>query len=188
MDIYIDTEFFENGPCKPIELISIGMVSVDGREFYAERSTFDWQAVPHDHWIQGNVRPNLLYQKEVKNKISWLVIHMNPLKTHVLGGYPEIASAIRGWLSQFQDVQFYGYFSSYDWVVFCQIFGRMVDLPEGMPKYCMDLKQMMTERGLSEEWKRKACPDPVGEHNALVDAKWNRSLHHNIRLAEADQP
>ena len=31
----------------------------------------------------------------------------------------------------------------------------------------------MDEKGLNSNWKRKKCPDPKGEHNALVDAKWN---------------
>ncbi len=28
----------------------------------------------------------------------------------------------------------------------------------------------MVAHGLSGDWKRKVCPDPEGEHNALVDA------------------
>jgi hypothetical protein len=39
---------------------------------------------------------------------------------------------------------------------------------------------MMWERGLSTEWKRLACPDPEGAHNALVDAKWNLLLYMQI--------
>lgn len=36
---------------------------------------------------------------------------------------------------------FYGYYCDYDWVVFCWLFGRMIDLPSGFPMYCIDLKQ-----------------------------------------------
>jgi hypothetical protein len=43
--------------------------------------------------------------------------------------------------------------------------------------YCRDLKQTMDELGLDKEWKRINCPDPKGEHNALVDAKWNFELY-----------
>jgi hypothetical protein len=39
------------------------------------------------------------------------------------------------------DVQFYAYYADYDWVVFCQLFGKMIDLPNGFPRYCNDLKQ-----------------------------------------------
>jgi len=96
--------------------------------------------------------------------------------------------------------EFYAYYADYDWVVFCWIFGRMIDLPNGFPKYCRDLKQIMDEkvsflmdkqnrrlprgtvyRTLNEAiyaFKgRKDYPAQVNEHNALDDAKWNRDLH-----------
>lgn len=37
--------------------------------------------------------------------------------------------------------EFYAYYADYDWVVFCWLFGRMIDLPKGFPMYCKDLKQ-----------------------------------------------
>jgi hypothetical protein len=83
---------------------------------------------------------------------------------------------IEWWLKE-NAIEFYGYYADYDWVLFCSLFGRMIDLPQGFPMYCMDLKQMMQDRGLSKEWKQSICPDPEGEHNALVDAKWNQKLH-----------
>lgn len=52
----------------------------------------------------------------------------------------------------------------------------MIDLPKGFPMYCRDLKQMMDEGNLTKEWKQRVCPDPINEHNALVDAKWNYLL------------
>lgn len=79
-----------------------------------------------------------------------------------------------------QDPEFYAYYADYDWVVFCWIFGRMIELPKGFPQYCIDLKQMMQEYGLNEAWKEKKCPDPHGEHNALFDAKWNKLLYERI--------
>lgn len=80
----------------------------------------------------------------------------------------------------FDNPIFYGYYADYDWVVFCWIFGRMIDLPKGFPMYCRDLKQMMDEKDLSSEWKNKNCPDPKDEHSALADAKWNHKLFLNI--------
>ena len=56
----------------------------------------------------------------------------------------------------------------------------MIDLPKGFPYFCMDLKQMMVEKGLGAEWKYNNCPDPEEEHNAFVDAKWNKSLYEKL--------
>jgi len=78
------------------------------------------------------------------------------------------------------DIQIFGYFADYDWVLFCSLFGRMIDLPKGMPMFCMDLKQMMEERGLTKEWKQNNCPDPEKEHDALEDAIWNYKLYNKI--------
>jgi len=76
--------------------------------------------------------------------------------------------------------EFYGYFSSYDWVVFCWLFGRMEDLPKGFPMYCHDLKQMLDDKGLDGEWVKKNCFTVRLEHNALSDAKWNFMLYEKI--------
>lgn len=175
MKVYIDTEFFENGPDVPVRLISIGMVGEDGREFYAECSDFDWSQVPDGHWIQNNVRPHLKY---AVGKSEFAMEHLIPQKkVHLVGPRLIIRKHIVNFFEGAQDLEFYGYFADYDWVVFCQIFGRVLDLPKGFPFYCMDLKQSMKERGLSGDWKRLVCPDPIGEHNALVDARWNAALH-----------
>jgi hypothetical protein len=78
--------------------------------------------------------------------------------------------------------QFYGYFADYDWVVFCWLFGKMIDLPKGFSWYCIDLKQMLDEKGktfmpLKDLKNLKDYPKKTNEHNALADAKWNMDLH-----------
>ena len=69
----------------------------------------------------------------------------------------------------------------------------MIDLPEGFPMYCIDLKQIMDEKKkagklvfMSKEsgWddltvditKHTDYPKQENEHNALDDAIWNRKL------------
>jgi hypothetical protein len=55
MKYWIDTEFIE----RPftIDLISIGIVAEDGREFYAESSEVDWAKA--SDWTLKTVRPQL---------------------------------------------------------------------------------------------------------------------------------
>jgi hypothetical protein len=50
---------------------------------------------------------------------------------------------------QDNEPKFYAYYADYDWVVFCWIFGKMMDLPSGFPKYCNDLKQILEEKAKS---------------------------------------
>lgn len=88
--------------------------------------------------------------------------------------------------------KFYGYYSDYDWVVFCWLFGKMIDLPKGFPMYCIDLQQESDRiyNLKKEEYIEKGgknfinkisnhldYPKQINEHNALSDAKWNFELY-----------
>jgi len=165
MKYFLDTEFHEykNNGINTIELISIGIICEDGRKYYAESDDVNLSAAEANTWLKENVLANLVNNEKLSND--------------------SIAATIRGWIGTDKPI-FYGYYCDYDWVVFCWLFGRMIDLPENFPMYCIDLKQMMDERGLTKEWKQKYCPDPINEHNALADAKWNKRLYDAIGTYE----
>lgn len=150
---FYDTEF-NHGPGY-LDLISLGMVCQDGREFYAVSSEFD--PARCNDFVQTHVLPNLGDQpRETKAQIR------DRLRAFVGNTRPE----------------FWAYFGAYDHVLLCDLFGAMVDLPKGWPMLTMDLKQAMIERGLREsDMPRK----PKVAHNALVDAQWNRAAHETIR-------
>lgn len=92
--------------------------------------------------------------------------------------------------------EFYAYYADYDWVVFCWLFGKMMDLPKGFPMYCKDLKQTMDEKSLNISpglWGSFNCttfhdklnvvkshpdyPKQENEHSAIDDARWNKKLY-----------
>lgn len=161
MRYWIDTEFIEDG--KTIDLISIGMVSEDGREFYAENSEADFSKA--SDWVQDNVLHHLWSRCIDRNEANkWIrdggkggLMNrrgiVSDLMVFVVGEKPEI----------------WGYYADYDWVVFCQLFGTMMDLPKGFPMYCRDIKQLCDELGNPELPKQTK-----GEHHALADARWNK--------------
>lgn len=163
MKYFYDTEFYEDG--ERIHLISIGIVAEDGREFYAENADFDWGIVPDDHWIQENVRPHLqgIAASYFKSDIAMYVkefICNNP--------------------SDWTNNKLYGYYVAYDHVVLAQLFGRMVDMPHGMPWWSVDLKQMIEHdphrlANLSNTVKQDGT-----QHHALEDARWNKDLYEKI--------
>lgn len=151
MRYFIDTEFIESGPYKPVQLISIGIVCEDGRELYRQSSEFC--SADASQWVRDNV----LAQLDPRGEYHSL---------------KEIAHAILEFVWPDQErpnPEFWGYYADYDWVVFCQIFGTMMDLPDGFPMYCRDIKQLCDDKG------NPKLPDQAsGEHNALADAKWNK--------------
>ena len=142
MKIFFDTEFIEDG--KTIDLISIGMIKENGDTYYAESSDCDYTKA--SDWVVNNVFP-----------------HMN-LPYTWKGRY-----TIRQEILEFvgNDPEFWAYFADYDWVVLCQLFGKMIDLPKGWPMFCMDVKQYQVMRNIP------ILPIMKGNaHNALDDAIW----------------
>lgn len=153
MKYFIDTEFIESGPTKPIQLISIGIVAEDGRRFEATNNEFN--ANDASAWVKENVLSKL----NPKERPLWLSLFViKRLVLEFIGDDPK--------------PEFWGYYADYDWVVFCQIFGTMMDLPKGFPMYCKDIKQLCDENG-----NPKLPKQGKGEHNALADALWNKAAY-----------
>lgn len=156
---FLDTEFHEDG--RIIDLISIALVSAD-TEYYAVASD-GWDSAKCNEWVQQNVLPKL----PPRTYPAWRT------RAH-------IAHDIKGLLAQ-DKPEIWAYFADYDWVVFCQLFGRMIDLPKGFPMYCMDLKQEMRRLGIKREDLPESLRNQAGEHDALMDARWNRDLYNYLR-------
>jgi 3'-5' exoribonuclease-like protein len=153
MRYFLDTEFDENGTT--IKLISIALVAENGRELYLVSNEF--VAADCNEWVAENVLPKLPPRADSR----WL-------------SRRQIRDAVVAMIGTDPDPEIWGYFADYDWVVFCQLFGRMVDLPKGFPMYCMDLKQWAKQCGVKI---KEAVPQPPGMHDALVDARWVRDAH-----------
>ena len=162
MKYFLDTEFIEDG--KTIELLSIGIRAETGDIFYAENSEADWNKA--GDWVKTNVLPHMAGSSATG---TWLT-------------RAEIADALVMWVnttnSRYKNnpIQFWGYYADYDWVVLCQLFGTMMDLPKGFPMYCMDLKQLCMMLGNPD-----LPPQTSGEHNALHDAVWNMDTYEHLR-------
>ncbi len=263
MKYFIDTEFLEGtqktlfSKTKPtIDLISIGIVCEDGREYYSISKDFNlkeaWnrydikvEQVSGDmrnrypegikskvYWIRKNVLlpiHNELVQRwaleeEKANQVSCTTGYNPPIKfsykniKKLINKYgksnEQIAAEIEYFtIGEYTDIdgekiispdkpnikgnpKFYAYYADYDWVVFCWLFGKMIDLPKGFPMYCNDLKQSFDELQQSENdganhmiscgeigysnvplKERKDYPKQENEHNALSDARWNKQLY-----------
>lgn len=147
MRYWIDTEFIEY-PCT-IDLISVGVVSEDDRELYLVSSEFD--ASMANAWVEDNVLSNLGLGRRLPNS--------------------EIAGHLLRFIGH-DSPRIWGYYADYDWVAICWLFGPMIELPDGWPMYCRDIKQLADGLG-----NPKLPADPDAEHNALADARWNRRAH-----------
>ena len=250
MNYFIDTEFLEGtqkaffGKTKPtIDLISIGIVSEDSREYYAISKDFNlkeawnrWQqrtgegdrnnTEPRLYWLRENVlkpiykelhnKENLtarqafhrcnIYIPETEFKFTYS--NFKKLINKYGKTNKQIAEEVKVFCTgdvlsiekaKFYEVQhkpfnFYGYYSAYDHVVLCWLFGKMIDLPTGFPRYTIDLKQELDlkaraililnmkgaehfEGALQHLKALSTYPFQTNEHNALSDARFNRDLY-----------
>lgn len=179
MKYFYDTEFFERmvtpwfGKKRhQIDLISIGIVSEDGREYYAVSNEFDLDGAWKNEWLRENVLLQIykellakrsLYEKTYhfdlsepfsKKALRYLLKHhgksrqriANEITYFVWPVYPPYDSTIKGPTPVGTPFDLYGYYSAYDHVVLSSLFGAMIKLPKGFPMYTRDLKQMMDEK------------------------------------------
>ncbi len=142
--LWFDTEFIEDG--HTIDLVSIGIVRYDGgaqlATLYLENAEADLSRA--DDWVRENVLCHLEGDGVPRSVIAEKV-------REFAGPNPE----------------WWAYYADYDWVVLCQLYGRMVDLPGGWPMYCRDLRQWLDDHGHADVSQPDDAP-----HNALADALW----------------
>lgn len=159
MRYFYDCEFIEDG--KSIELISIGVVSEDGREFYAVSTEFDPdRAGP---WVRRNVLPKL-----------------PPPSSSAWRSRERIRDDLYAFLVPRPGVrpELWAWVAAYDHVVLCQLWGTMIDLPSSMPRYTNELRQHWTVNG-----SPTLPPIPDDAHDALADARHNLAKFEAIEAA-----
>jgi 3'-5' exoribonuclease-like protein len=169
MNYFKDFEFNEDG--RVIEPISLGMVCEDGRELYMEFQFDEDKVRETNPWVRDNVLPLLTWPKNKRVDFEEARIQL----------YNFIGSDRHTEVSPI----FWGYFCDYDWVCFCRIYGKMVDLPSHFPKYCMDLQQYYKQLGSPSGVKP---PKAKSEHNSLVDARWNRQFYRSLEQFRKKAP
>lgn len=151
MRIFVDTEFIDTGTL--VHPISFGAVREDGATFYAEVKGCPFHLA--DDWVRANVIPHLK---------------------------PEFAMPVKALREQLECFcqprpTFYGDHCSYDWLVICQLWGRMMDGPKGWPHRINDVAQFAASVGVDE----LEYPAHEGkQHNALDDALWTRDCYNFI--------
>jgi hypothetical protein len=178
MRYFLDTEFYEDG--RTIDLISIGVVAEDGREFYAVSQDAELHRV--SDWVRTNVLPSL----PKYDAPAWMTRAKIADGLRLFTGesvyisYGETTGLTVPNVPLDEHPEFWAYYADYDWVALCQLYGTMMGLPKHFPKFCRDLKQLSVDVGSPKHPK-----DPIGEHNALVDARWNRDLYTHLMAIKA---
>jgi hypothetical protein len=166
-----DLEFIEDG--RTIELISIGMVCDDGREYYAVNRDMPIRKIRKHQWLMENVVPGLpRAYGDWRNHMPkrWLFNYQDPAVKQRTQIADEVADFIR---LAGPDVRLWANYGAYDHVALAQLWGRMIDLPDGVPMFTHDIQQERSRLGLA--WDDLPQQES-GEHNALADARHNQTV------------
>lgn len=173
---FYDTEFHERGGAHAIEAISIGIVSEEGREFYAVYDDFDTRAVAKNEWLMKNVMSSIQHEKFVVADFEGMPMTRD---IYVTDPAKKSRHALAQAIMEFVDgtePEWWNWYGAYDHVVLCQTFGTMMDLPRGFPMFSCDIKQLHRDKGYPGMPRQ-----PDGLHNALEDAKWNVVRYNYLR-------
>lgn len=190
---FYDTEFLEDG--RTIDLISIGIVADDGREYYAVNSEAPMDRIRENDWLMRNVVGSLpitgrrsmeTYLARSQNsypKPSTAFIELDMTAT-VVRPRQVIANEVRDFLlAPGRDIELWANYAATDFVALYQLFGPMVDLPPGIPMFTHDLQQAFRAAGNPPMPEQHA-----GLHNALADARHLRDCYAALAQPAAGEP
>jgi hypothetical protein len=168
---FYDTEFHENG--HTIDLISIGIVAEDGREYYAVNKSALWDRIAQHEWLMKNVVPQLpergspewKFHDEIRDEVSAFLL--------------EGVDTVKNWDSDYpvryiNTPELWAWFGAYDHVALAQLFGTMMDFPGHIPMWTNELKQEHRRFGYPRLREQVG-----GVHDALEDAR------HLVKVAKS---
>jgi hypothetical protein len=164
MRYFIDTEFIERGDGKPIDLVSVGVVSEDGREFYAVSTEFKERHA--SQWVKDNVLRHLPERRPTPPPYG------SPRAWHESFAWMDRA-AIRDMLIAFvgdDRPEFWGWCCGFDYVVVCQLVG-FDRWPPSWGYYFRDIQQEADRLGVDLH-----DIGATDNHHALADARRIRDL------------
>lgn len=158
MKVFFDTEF--TGLHQNTTLISIGLVSEDGKTFYAEFTDYDKKQI--DEWLQTNVINNLARSL---GELYYMADSTAYGKKH------EVVRELEKWLKQWDSVEIWSDCLSYDWVLFNQLWGHAFKIPKNIYYIPFDICTLMKIKGVDPDISREEYVGTTGaKHNALHDA------------------
>lgn len=172
MRIWYDTEFWEQGNREPIIPISYGLVREDGQELYLIDQDAPLAEIANRHpWLRENVLPHLpvhvVQRASGYHIVEWDEDHPD---FDAVRSPSEIRMIMRRWLTSTPDLELWAWYGAYDHVVLAQTFGTMSEMPQGVPYWTNDVRQLV----------HRDARVPVQKstmHNALADAHWCREVH-----------
>lgn len=204
---YYDTEFLEDGSTIDLISIGVVKiksvapnpyegVDFEFDEYYAVNSDADWERILDHSFLSQHVVPHLPMGKirgeNGVNKIwvdqtsrlvrpKWLI--RNEMQHFLLGdpaGWETVEDPDNpgSQIGVPPEIELVADYCAYDHVALAQLWGTMMDLPEGVPMYTNDFQQTLKVAGVTEDQVKTSVTEAGGsltalgpDHHALADAR-----------------
>lgn len=171
-NVYLDCEFLP-ADASTRGLVSIGLTDDQGRDYYAVNANMNIGAVIAVPWMVDNVWASLPHVPELPHGDGAIGV----LNT----GHPDVRpiERIRDDIAAYfadttaETTYLYAYYGGQD---ICRLHSlwdnNWAVMPEAIPRWFFDLQALAVQAGSPELPAQES-----GEHNALEDARYNRTLH-----------
>jgi hypothetical protein len=168
MDYFMNTEYIDTE--RVIELISLGIVAADGREFYAISTEFD--APLGNEFVQHTVLPLL----EPRGHPAWM--SRACMKMELVEFIGTDIPRFWCWGS-----------TPWDWMAMAQLFPVAERVPDGWRYTAYDVSMLAENAGLRLNPVDSALPAlPADVHHALADARWVREVYASLTSGQQSNP
>jgi len=160
VDYFIDTEYIDLE--REIDLISLGVVAADGREFYAVSTEFD--ASRANEFVRTVVLPLL----EPADDPVWM--SRARMKDELVKFIGNDVPRFWSWAG-----------APWDWMAMAQLFPVEERVPAGWRYTAYDVSQLAEDKGFGVSPVDRSLPQaPAKVHHALADARWARKLYEAV--------
>lgn len=157
VDYFVNTEYIDLE--RRLDLISVGLISAEGREFYAISTEFD--PAPANSFVRSVVLPLL----EGHDHPAWM--SRAQIRSALIRFIGDDAPTFWSWGS-----------APWDWMGIAQLFGLDERVPDRWRYTAYEVSMLAEAAGLALNPVDASLPQPPGNvHHALADARWARDLH-----------
>lgn len=166
MNIFLDCEFTELS--KEASLISLALYVDDETFFYAEFNDYDKNKL--SDWHKENVTKHLEFEHEAE------YYKEEERKIKIKNATVVITEHLKTWLKQFNEIEIWGDVPHYDWVLFCDLFGGALMIPQNVHYICRDIATLLLAKNINIDIERtEFVKNEIKglknrQHNALFDA------------------
>lgn len=178
--LFLDSEF--TGLHQNTTLISIGLIAETGHTFYAEFTDYD--KTQCNDWINENVISKLSYSDQEKRESSTVSFLTSTMKYSGFGNTKTIRSYLEMWLADLGPIEIWSDCLSYDWVLFCQLFGHAFMIPKNVYYIPFDICTLFKAKGIDPDINREefaGIKSRDQKHNALWDAEVIKACYDKLQ-------